>query len=127
MDWTYVVKHWLFTLTISPLVLEIIEEIMPYGEETTSVLGIYPVILIFSCILSIPTLIAYIIAYNVTRDLTHKTNIIKSILILVTVIGMIITFGAIGISPIYEFSISYSITAIVIAYSMKMQIHQRSD
>lgn len=120
MDTFYPVKHWLVTLAIGPIVVALYEYMLSNDNSLFTVLELYPIFLIMSFIFSMPMLfIHYLLFISLVRT-TLPTLAIKSILNMVTIIGILITFYLIGGSARHSYSLSYSIAVIVCSWPIKI-------
>ena len=64
MNWSYLFKHWFFTLLIGPIVSQIIMSVFDVNSHRIiGLLEIYPITLIFGLFFSTPTYILYALLY----------------------------------------------------------------
>jgi len=124
MDRSYLFKHWLTTLIFSPFLPTVYDLLFnPVEGESLGLLDLYPIILIFSFVLSIPTLIVYyfVFSFLIMRQANPVST--KLILITVAIIGIAITFLTIGgsmeMTLISSFSLSTIITGVLIRIKSK--------
>lgn len=125
MDRSYLFKQWLTTLIFAPFLPTIYDLfIHPTEGESFGLLDLYPVILIFSFVLSIPTLIVCYFVFSYLIQLKANAVLTKLTLITLTIIGITITLLTIGgnmaITLIYSFSLSSIITGTLIRIKSKI-------
>lgn len=116
MDLTYPIKHWIFTLVSSPLLAYLYQLLSAgSGGYVADLLDVYPFTLLFSILLSLPTFIIYLIAYDLLMKGKVDDRIIKLTLIVTAVAGIIITIQITlpNISLWNSFKIIYSISAVI--------------
>ena len=111
MDRSYLFKHWLTTLIFAPFLPTVYDIfITPIGGESYGLLDLYPVVLIFSFVLSIPTIIVYYFVFSYLIKLKANPVFTKLILITLTIIGIAITLlaidGTMAMTLLYSFSLS---------------------
>jgi hypothetical protein len=114
--------HWIFTLLISPVFSFAFDKL--FGKSPHQVIGLleaYPVTLLFSCLFSFPTLIVYLFVFYFLAKNDVRAPLAKTILILVTLFGLIITmlvvFEKEG-SWLWNYFASYALGCIVVGVSL---------
>lgn len=121
MNWSYLFKHWIGTIFISPIVLELF---CIFSEKSNSVVGlveVYPITIIFSLIFSTPTHVIYGSLYYFLGKKHINLKLSKFILILFYAIGIIISFALIfGIDEV-ELISAYLFTSIFIGLLFKLK------
>ena len=125
MDRSYLFKHWLTTLIFAPFLPTVYDLLIsPTEGESFGLLDLYPIILIFSFILSIPTLIVYYFMFSYLIKRQAKPVLTKLILIILTIIGISITLliigGSMTMTLIYSFSLSTIITGTLLKIKSKI-------
>lgn len=94
MNFSYLFKHWFATLTLAPIISEIINLLfIPNSNKIVGLLEVYPITVIFGFIFSIPTyIICFLVYYFLgSKNINIKTS--KLILITLAVIGIIVSFS----------------------------------
>lgn len=121
MNWSYLFKHWIGTIFISPFVLELF---CIFNQNLKSVVGlveVYPITIIFSLIFSTPTHVIYGFLYYFLGKKNINLKLSKFILILFYAIGIIISFALIfGIDEV-ELISAYLFTSIFIGLLFKLE------
>ncbi len=121
MNFSYLFKHWFATLTLAPIISEIINLLfIPNPNKIMGLLEVYPITVIFGFIFSIPTYIIYYLAYYVlgSKNINIKTS--KSILITLAVIGIIVSFSITFNNRESETTIAYILTSIISGIIFKL-------
>jgi hypothetical protein len=112
-DWSYLFKHWIFSLLLGPVISQIIAFIpFSYPNQAIGLLDMYPVVFIVSLVFSIPTYIAYAFVYNYFSNKDFPLLYSKTTLISISIIGVFITTAFIGGFLSYFIAVSYSISSI---------------
>lgn len=109
------IKQWIFTLVLFPLLVFLVQLYAARPGGYNPGLGIYPVTLIFSAIMSMPVLIIYYAVYDLLTRGRVDPSIIKIISILLAVAGITGTMKIIfpGAPLGNVFKIAYSTLAII--------------
>ena len=121
MNFSYLFKHWFATLTLAPIISEIINLLfIPNPNKIMGLLEVYPITVIFGFIFSIPTYIIYYLAYYVlgSKNINIKTS--KLILITLAVIGIIVSFSITFNNRESETTIAYILTSIISGIIFKL-------
>lgn len=114
IDWSYLFKHWIFTLLLGPVISQIIAFIsLFYPNQAIGLLEFFPVVFIISLIFSIPTYIVYAYVYNYFSRKDLPILYSKTILNSIPIIGVFITTAFIGGTLSYFIAVSYSISSII--------------
>lgn len=121
MNTFYPIKHWLLTLVIGPVVVALYEVLFSYSNSILSFLESYPLFIIFGIFFSLPVLIVYYFLFYLLISKPLSTLTIKSILNLVTIIGIVVTFILLGGSVAPDYSISYSIAVVICSWLAKIK------
>lgn len=110
--------HWIFTLLISPVFSGAFDKL--FGKSPDQVIGLveaYPVTLLFSCLFSFPTLIVYLFVFYFLAQNDVRPPLAKTILIFVTLFGIIITMLIIfekQASSLWNYLPAYAFGCIVV-------------
>ena len=121
MDTFYPVKHWLLTLAVGPVVVSIYEFFLSNDTSVFFLLEAYPPFLIIGFIFSIPMLLVYYLLFYFLISKPLTTLITKSILNLITIAGIFVTFIVVGGSTAPDYSISYSIAVVICSWFIKIK------
>jgi hypothetical protein len=119
MKWSYFYKHWFTTLLLGS-VLTILVETKGYIFNVS--IDWYLIIMMFSLIYSFPTftIIAFVFEYFGKTEIDTKRA--KTILILTTIFGVILTQLIVFGQPlVLELSLSFSIAAIISGMIFKLK------
>ena len=122
---SYLLKHWLTTLIFAPFLPTIYEVL--FGKikgQVVSLLEVYPISILFSLVLSIPTLVLYFFIYRYLLSKKINPNYCKIILTTLTVVGITITFLLLGGQMEMGLIFSYSITTIIAGFIYKFNVEQ---
>lgn len=111
---------WILTILVSPL-LWIIYHGVNDGNGLRSLFETLPAFIILGLIFSIPTLGIFLIVYNLLKEKIDSDIDLKSILMVIGVIGVFLTFILIGGSISVELAIFYSITLTIFVWVIKMK------
>jgi hypothetical protein len=122
MNRSYVVGHWILTLFLAPFTSQTIEYI--WGENPHQVVGlleVYPIVLLFSIVFSLPTFFVYMICFNLLTKQNINFAISKVVLITVSVLGIYITQSIIKGSMSQDIIIAYSVTTIFVGLILRLR------
>jgi hypothetical protein len=123
MKWSYAASHWLITLLLAPLTSQLIDNM--FGKNPHRVVGLlelYPITLIFSVVLSLPTLCVYLIAFYFLSKTKTASILIKLILIAISVTGIFVTIMIIAGMMTTDVIVAYSVTAIIVGIVLRMNL-----
>ncbi|MCV9927322.1 hypothetical protein OIU83_06650 [Flavobacterium sp. LS1R49] len=127
-DWGYMLKHWVFTLILGPIISQIIAFIpVFYPSQAIGLLEIFPIVFIASLIFSIPTYIIYAFVYNYLTNEISSIPYSKTILISIPVIGVFITTAFIDGTLWYFIAFSYSISSIITGLFFNLNFKNNTD
>jgi len=122
IHWKYLIYHGLSTLLIAPFVVQLFMYLtLNNAHQIMGLVEFYPITLIFSLIFSFPTyLILFITDFLcLKKEFTEKR--IKIILIVVTLIGIVITFYIIYKMRDLEVMFGYFLTSLVTGFMIKLK------
>jgi len=128
IDWSYLFKHWIFSLLLGPVISQIIAFIpVFYPSQAIGLLEIFPVVFIVSLVFSIPTYIIYALVFDYisTKDLPILLS--KTILNSIPIIGVFITTAFIGGTLWYFIAVSYSISSIIIGVIFNLNFQEEEE
>jgi uncharacterized membrane-anchored protein len=118
----FLFKHWFFTLLLAPAISQIISFIaLLHSKLMFGLLEMYPIVLIISFVFSIPTYILYGFVYYYLANKSSSVLIAKSILIVLTIIGIYITLAIIDGTIALEIALSYSIASVLTGLLFKLE------
>lgn len=121
MNFSYLFKHWFATLTLAPIISEIINLLFtPNSNKILGLLEVYPITVIFGFIFSVPTYIIYFLVYYFLgiKNINIKTS--KLILITLAVIGIIVSFSITFNNREPEITIAYILSSIISGIIFKL-------
>lgn len=122
---SYILKHWITTLFLAPVISQIIEFI--FGKSHHQVVGlfeVFPVTLIFSIVFSLPALVIYIFTFYFLYRNKVTFLVSKLTLIIVSVVTISITLILIGGTMFNEMIVAYSLSALVTGLFFSIRIKQ---
>lgn len=125
MRWSFVFKHWFFTLLAGPIAAEFLSYIFSgFSGSGLGLFELYLVVLLFSIGFSAPTLIVYIAAFIILQDRNLEIRFSKFILITLAILGIIITALSLG-GELFSNNISliagYLLAAILIGSILSLK------
>lgn len=128
MNWNYLLKHWLFTILIGPIV----SQIMVYSSdlnpnEIGELLEVYLILALFGLIFSIPTYVFCSLVYFILAKNKAPKMISKIILTTFVIIGVISTTNLIKGTMMFDLALSYSISAFIIGIYIKLNFEIEND
>lgn len=127
MNWSYLFKHWFFTLLIGPIISQINMYIFEVNShKIVGLIDVYPISLIFGLFFSTPTYILYALLYFYISK--NKINLIFSKIILISfaVLGVIVTTSIIKGSMMQDIALSYSIASIISGLFFKLNYNKKN-
>jgi hypothetical protein len=114
MKQNYLFKHWLSTLVLAPFLASVYELIFkPISGQIVGLLEVYPIVLLFSILFSLPTLLVYFFVFRVLIKQGINPLLTKFILIALTITGIATTVLLIGGSLSATLIFAYSLTTII--------------
>jgi hypothetical protein len=118
MDWSYLFKHWIGTIFISPFIFELF---CIFNQNINGLVDVYPITIIFSLIFSAPTHVIYGFLYYFLGKKNINLKLSKIILVLFYAIGIITSFAFIfGIDEV-ELISAYLFTSIFLGLVFKLK------
>ena len=121
MRWSYLFKHWGATLLLGPFMLLIQQFIYSAYFDLSGFIESYILLVGFSFLFSIPTFICCVILFNYLIDKEIGVKNAKLLIISTTVFGVFLSFLIIFGSVSLEFSIGYSVAAIISGMMFKLK------
>ena len=122
MNSSFLFKHWGTTLLLGPLASQIINRLFVLNpHQVVGLFEFYPISLLFSLILSIPTYIFYGLVYYQLGLHQVKTRDSKLILITVSALGVVLTTVILSGSMSEDIALSYSVSTIIAGLSFKLK------
>lgn len=121
MKYSYLLKHWFTTLLVSPLLLFIYSFVKTEIYDFTDQLEVFIIFLMFSILFALPTIIISIILFYNFSKKESPTTVLKVVVILTTVIGTSLTLFIISNTVAVEYSVVYSLVAILSGALLKVK------
>jgi len=121
MKYSYLLKHWFTTLLVSPLLLFIYSFVKTEIYDFTDQLEVFIIFLMFSILFALPTIIISIILFYNFSKKESPTTVLKVVVILTTVIGTSLTLFIISNTVAVEYSVVYSLVAILSGAFLKVK------
>ena len=106
----YVLKLWLITIVCGPIIFIILESFRKGRNQVIGLLELIPILIIFSVIFSIPSLIAALLLKKVFSNFDMPIWVWKSSVALSTIIGIVLTLTFIGGPLIPTLTLAYCIS-----------------
>jgi hypothetical protein len=122
IHWKYLIYHGFSTLMIAPFVVQLFMYLtLNNAHQIVGLVEVYPITLIFSLIFSFPTYLILLITdfLCLKKEFTDKQ--IKIILIVVTLIGIVITFYIIFKMRDLEVMFGYFLTSLATGLMIKLK------
>lgn len=111
MNWSYVFKHWGTTILMTSIILS---TYMGFeNQEVFNDMWLFPWILIGGIVLSIPTLIVYILLFYLLNRYEISVKRVKAILISLTIMGIFTTCYILSKTWSLGIVLSYGVIAVV--------------
>src|SRR5690554_5192522 len=105
MNYSYLIKHWITTLTFSSLFIFIYSFFQEETYDLSYQLEIFFIFLLFSSLFALPTIIISFLLFHFLIKKSVQSSIIKLVIILTTVFGTFLTLYIISNSIAVEYSI----------------------
>ena len=122
IHWKYIFSHWISTLLIAPFIVQLLMHLTRNNaQHVVGLVEVYPITLIFSLIFSFPTyLILTITDYLcLKKEFTEKR--IKTILIVIALSGIVMTFFSIYKIRDLEMMVGYFLTSLTTGIILKLK------
>jgi len=123
MNYSYLIKHWLSTLIFAPFLWMIYVFFFENARAVRQLFEIYPTIIIYSFVFSLPTLITYFFMYRYLISNNSNKYYAKSFLITWAVVGITLSYFVLFKHKI-GFLLSYSIATIISGLLCKINMEQ---
>lgn len=121
MKYSFLFKHWITTLVLSPLLLFIYAFFQSELYDFYDQLEVFFIFLLFSTLFALPTVfISFVLFYFLDKKRV-QISIVKLVIILTTIVGAFLTWFIISNTIAVEYSIVYSIVAILSATLFKIK------
>lgn len=122
MNKLYPLKHWLATLVIGPILPALYSLVIDKSIiDLKDLIQLYPLYLILGIFFSIPLLAIYYLCFAIMEKLTTSGLLVKTILTLLTVAGIYVTFKIIKGSMVPIEICAYSGAAIICSFIFKIK------
>nr|WP_299205618.1 hypothetical protein [uncultured Brumimicrobium sp.] len=121
MNYSYLIKHWITTLTFSSLFIFIYSFFQEETYDLSYQLEIFFIFLLFSSLFALPTIIISFLLFHFLIKKSVQSSIIKLVIILTTVFGTFLTLYIISNSIAVEYTIVYSIVGVLSAGLYKLR------
>lgn len=109
----YIVKLWLITILLAPFIGGTYEILNNTPGLVVGLLEVFPITLLFSIVLSIPTLLAVLLVSKLLKNSKISLWVKKLIVLVLTIVGIIVTLCLLGGSLIPTLMFSYAISALL--------------
>lgn len=129
ISYWYGVKHWLLTLVIAPVVLEVMSKVFSL-DFSGLVVEYFVFFMVISSVLFLPTLVAYTILFIICVKKNVEPVLFKSLLIGVSILGIAITiymFFRLDIIDTLFFSFPYALVSILTGWLIPIQKKTKSE
>jgi|SRR5690554_164158 len=121
MKYSFLFKHWITTLVLSPLLLFIYSFFQSELYDFYDHLEVFFIFLLFSTLFALPTVfISFVLFYFIDKKRV-QISIVKFVIILTTIIGTFLTLYIVSNTIAVEYSLVYSIVAILSATLFKIK------
>jgi hypothetical protein len=121
MNWIYIFKHWFSTLLVAPILSDVLNYYYTDTQFMFSLTSLFPITFIFGLIFSLPTYIFYGLTYYFLNKKNIKSIHKKTVLISITVIGIILSFYLIFNNREQNTVLAYSLTSIFFGLIYKIE------
>ena len=123
LNWGFTWAHWILTLLLAPLTDQVIQFI--WGANSNQEVGFlsfgYPLVVIVSFVVSLPTLVVYLVSFFFLSKYKMPLFWAKIILIELSVAGIYITNTVLDGSMSKQIIIAYSVTSIVVGLCLPIR------
>jgi len=113
MNKSYPIKHWVTTLALGPLLPVLYGIIFTKDDQVFGDLETYPLFIMFGLLFSLPVLFIYVFTFRFLIKKIDSAILIKTILNIVVIAGVFITFQVIKGGMAMALSKAYSVAAII--------------
>ncbi len=122
MKGSYIFGHWVLTLLLAPFTSQALYYfISPNPHQIAGLLEVYPIVLAFSIVFSLPTFVVYL-AFFYFLDRNHvRILLTKLILISIAVIGIYVTMTIMKGSMTNDIIAAYTLTALVVGIILRLK------
>lgn len=122
----HLIKLWISTLLLAPFVYAAYELAIGVEGQVVTLLEVLPITLVFSVVLSLPTLLIAVFTNKLTSNINLPNQVRKLINIILAALGLLITLliiqGSLIPTLIKTYLISLAIGAIIIELVFKSSI-----
>lgn len=123
----YLIKLWLLTLLLAPFIYGIYTYFKDLTGQVVTLIEVFPVTIIFSFLMSLPTFIVALVANRVTSNQNFPSWILKAINISIALIGIPITLLLIKGSLIPTLIPTYIISLLISASLLEIYSQFRKN
>ena len=115
MNSIFLLRHWIFTLLLGPIIFSIINGYSANwsSRNFSDFFQLYPLMVIMGLLFSLPTYLFYIFITTVLKNKNIKIAYEKTILIIFVISGVFITTALINGTVWLDLAISYSLSTII--------------
>lgn len=122
MNSIFLLRHWIFTLLLGPIIFSIINGYSANwsSRNFSDFFQLYPFMIIIGLLFSLPTYLLYIFITTVLKNKNIKIVHEKTILIIFVISGVFITTALINGTVWFDLAISYSLSTIIATFFFTM-------
>lgn len=127
MSLPYYIKHWFFTLAVSPVLVYLCQLVFRLPDHhLPNLFQAYPITFVMSVVFSFPTFIIYLVVFHLFKRKKVDTGMAKLILIGLTVAGIYITLSIVlPDAPVWKaFRKVYPATAIIVGLLFELKYEE---
>ena len=121
----YTIKLWLLTIFLGPFIGGAYEILNNTSGQVVGLLEVFPITLLFSFVLSIPTLIVVVVAAKLIKNSEISLRLKKLIILVLTILGIVVTLLLLGGSLIPTLMFSYSVAALLSTLILEIPLPDR--
>jgi len=121
MQWSYLFKHWFATLLIAPFLSDLFFYVNPANVKIGGLVSGYFVVFFMSFIFSLPTYIIYTAVFYYLKKKQFSLIFSKRILIVISVVGVFITFAFVFPNMYFPATLAYMLTSLVTGILFKLE------
>lgn len=116
MNRAYIFQTWIGTVIGGPLLLAIYMTLFVSGHAVLDGWQLFPMALFSGLFLSLPSLVVYLLVFELTRNRVRRTLHLQILLALISLLLILISFWILGGYLAVWFAVAYAVASIIAAF-----------
>ena len=120
--YSYPVLHWVITMLTAPLLLVVLMTVGSEGKGIAQNVPLYPLAVMFGAVLSIPTLLLYLVLFRWLRELPVSELFLKALFDILLIACVGVTLAWLGGSMVPSLLLCYSLAIVMCSIPIRFRL-----